>query len=635
MKKIRKSLKILLIMLLGFITNTGLAYALNSQLTLSKTTVAPGGAIGVSIVVSEIPTTGLRSADYVLTYDASKIEYVSVESGDVVINNTGSAINISYNNMTDSALSAGKIITLNFKAKNEAADGNAVFSLSGSNYADGDATQVTGTTNGATLAIHKPSSACNLTSLSVTGMTLSPAFSASKIGYTLPETTAASVTINATADAGATIVGNGARTLEYGSNALGVVVTAEDGTTKTYTINIVKTDTRSKNNFLSSLGISEGTIDFKKDKYYYSIEVATEIEKATVSATAEDSKAKVKGTGVKTVAYGENKFNIIVTAENGDAKIYTIAVTRAAPTTDPNLIVPEEGKVLLSTLTINGINIELVANQYSYLFGINNEIQSLTIEYVALSKTAVAVIEGQEDLHTGINKVLITLTDEGNTTTYTILVNKTEKTGIVGSLGDLNKNTLKEKAIYNFKESDDKTIYISVLELLKEYKSTLVLNVVNQYNGLLYQVQLTNKITSKKDLNINLIKYDLKYLAYKTTLPESAKVKLYLGDNYLNIAQISIYTYQEKTKQYVLLADKVKVNNGYIDFTTNGEAVYVFTQDKLAVSKTKTKASSSNIFKYLSCFFGGAIAGVGGTLGVQFILKKKSKKTPKESVEVL
>ena len=47
-------------------------------------------------------------------------------------------------------------------------------------------------------------------------------------------------------DSGATISGTGNQTLEYGENALSVVVTAEDGTTKTYTINVTREGTEER-----------------------------------------------------------------------------------------------------------------------------------------------------------------------------------------------------------------------------------------------------------------------------------------------------------------------------------------------------------------------------------------------------
>ncbi len=630
MKKIRKILSLCLIAGAGILLPIGVVNALTSQLTLSKTKVAPGATFSVTIIASEIPATGLGSADYVVSYNASKVEYISssVSSGrttaDIMANNTGSAINISYLDLTPTA-SNGAVVVLQFKTLATALDGPAVFGLSGSSYADGNAVSVTGTTGGATLTIYQPSSACNLTSLSVNGMTLSPAFAASKSSYSLPETTAESIIINATAESGATITGIGTKTLAYGPNQFTITVTAEDGITKkTYTINVLKTDTRSKNNFLASLIFSEGTIDFKKDIYAYTVNLAETVEKVNIMATTEDVKARIKGTGIKNLVLGSNEYKVIVTAENGELKTYTVVINRGAPGTEPNLIVTNN-KVLLNSLTINGIVINLITDQFVYLFGVSNDISSLTIDCLAVSPTATIEITGKEELVAGINKVLITLTDGDLKTTYTVLVNKDVEGNLANTLGDLNKETLTKPTIYKFSKTDDKTIYVSVLELIKELKTTLILNVVDEYNGLLYQVLLNSQVVATNDININFQKFDLKYLAYKTMLPEKAKVKLFLGEEYLNAKTINIYNYQAKEDTYQLVSLKAKVSNGYVDFVSNGELVYVFTPTELETNKVNKK-ELSNLWKYLACFVSGVGLGIGGTLGSQFGLKKFKRK---------
>ncbi|MDR3296715.1 MAG: cadherin-like beta sandwich domain-containing protein, partial [Prevotellaceae bacterium] len=87
------------------------------------------------------------------------------------------------------------------------------------------------------------SSNANLASLSVTGYSITPTFSASVITYTLtvPNTTS-SITINATAaDSKAKgVTGTGAKTLSVGSNTCSIVVTAEDNSNKTYTIAVTR-----------------------------------------------------------------------------------------------------------------------------------------------------------------------------------------------------------------------------------------------------------------------------------------------------------------------------------------------------------------------------------------------------------
>lgn len=84
----------------------------------------------------------------------------------------------------------------------------------------------------------------------------------------------------------------------------------------------------SKNNNLSSLGVEGYTLnqEFNKDTLEYTVSVPSDVEKITLTGTAEDGKSSINGLGEFEVSEGENKFDIIVTAENGSQKTYTIKV---------------------------------------------------------------------------------------------------------------------------------------------------------------------------------------------------------------------------------------------------------------------------------------------------------------------
>ena len=88
-------------------------------------------------------------------------------------------------------------------------------------------------------------------------------------------------------------------------------------------------DTRSSNADLSSLSLAEGELSpaFSKETTSYTVNLAADIKKVTIEATAEDSKATISGTGEKEVSAGENTLSVIVTAENGSTKTYTITAT--------------------------------------------------------------------------------------------------------------------------------------------------------------------------------------------------------------------------------------------------------------------------------------------------------------------
>ena len=87
---------------------------------------------------------------------------------------------------------------------------------------------------------------------------------------------------------------------------------------------------KSSNNSLKSLEIEGIKINpvFNKDKLDYTAVVSGDKEKVYIKAEVEDEKASIEGLGEKELKEGINKFEIIVTAENGISKKYVITITR-------------------------------------------------------------------------------------------------------------------------------------------------------------------------------------------------------------------------------------------------------------------------------------------------------------------
>lgn len=90
----------------------------------------------------------------------------------------------------------------------------------------------------------------------------------------------------------------------------------------------VVVDNRSKNNNLSTITVSEGTLspEFNSETTEYSVNVVGSVDKITLGATATDAKASVSGTGEQAVVPGNNRFVITCTAENGSKKEYVVNV---------------------------------------------------------------------------------------------------------------------------------------------------------------------------------------------------------------------------------------------------------------------------------------------------------------------
>lgn len=92
---------------------------------------------------------------------------------------------------------------------------------------------------------------------------------------------------------------------------------------------------KSGNNALSALTVSAGTLTpaFDPAVTEYTLSLPQGTEKLTLTATPSDSNATVQGDGELTLQEGENTLPLVVTAENGETKTYTVTAKVAqAPT---------------------------------------------------------------------------------------------------------------------------------------------------------------------------------------------------------------------------------------------------------------------------------------------------------------
>ena len=118
-----------------------------------------------------------------------------------------------------------------------------------------------------------------------------------------------------------------------GSASVSIVSASEpDDSEPDYT---PSTPGKSGNNALSALTVSAGTLTpaFDPAVTEYTLSLPQGTEKITLTATPSDSNATVQGDGELTLQEGENMLPLVVTAENGDTKTYTVTAKVAqAPT---------------------------------------------------------------------------------------------------------------------------------------------------------------------------------------------------------------------------------------------------------------------------------------------------------------
>ena len=111
--------------------------------------------------------------------------------------------------------------------------------------------------------------------------------------------------------------------LSIGENHVLVIVTAEDGTEKTYDIKVIREKMLSSNTNIT-LTIDEEAIQFKSDKAEISVSSLT--NKISIDCKLQDPNANVEMSEINPLKTGENLLKIMVTAEDGTKREYQVEV---------------------------------------------------------------------------------------------------------------------------------------------------------------------------------------------------------------------------------------------------------------------------------------------------------------------
>ncbi|MCI9063626.1 MAG: cadherin-like beta sandwich domain-containing protein [Clostridia bacterium] len=215
--------------------------------------------------------------------------------------------------------------------------------------------------------------------------------------------------------------------LKNNSTEVQIVVKAEDGTLKTYTVKINK-----KNNInilstdatLKHLGL-EGYVPnplFQSNVFKYTVNVPYEVTSLNIDAIPNYSGSLVTISGNNNFKVGNNLVTIKVTAENGSTNTYLIAVNRLDSS-------KKETNANLSSLAVEGYTISPSFNKNTYNYTLNGivpkDVQDLIVKATAEDSDSKVTITGHENLKEGTNTITVTVTSkDGVKKAYTITVNK-------------------------------------------------------------------------------------------------------------------------------------------------------------------------------------------------------------------
>lgn len=265
------------------------------------------------------------------------------------------------------------------------------------------------------------SNVATLDSLTVTNGSFNPSFNKDTLKYTVTvpvETTEFDVNATTTEPHASITSGVGHYTMTESTKEIEVVVVSEDlSTTKTYKLNITRT--KSSDNTLSSITVSEGNLSpaFNQNTTSYTVNVGGSVDSIDIEATLSDSRAKIlSGTGTHNLNVGNNTITITVESESGAKQNYVITVIRAK----------KENNDLL-TLTVDGNPVKDF-NKDTLEYTLDNVLYtktSIEIGATAVDNDATISGLGTKGLTTGLNTFEVIVTAQNGTTkTYKINITR-------------------------------------------------------------------------------------------------------------------------------------------------------------------------------------------------------------------
>lgn len=310
------------------------AEAASSSLS-GDSTVQAGSTVTLTLSISGSNVMGIEAT---LEYDSNTLEFTNYDqkiSGWTMDYNSNHFLLYGVSNPINSSTG---VLTVTFRVKSGLASGTTLTAgFKNIVVSDGSKDETVSGTSWTGSVATPPSSNCDLSSLTCSNATLSPAFNKSTTNYTATVPYAVeSLNLSYKAADGSARVSVSGNTLVVGSNTVTVTCTAATGAKKNYTITVTREQDPnykpSTDALLKELTLDVGTLSptFSGAVTEYVAYVPYETRSATLSGVAKDEKAlKVTEATMQLSQEGDNVMTVTCTAEDGTtSKTYTVHVYR-------------------------------------------------------------------------------------------------------------------------------------------------------------------------------------------------------------------------------------------------------------------------------------------------------------------
>ncbi len=341
-------------------------------------------------------------------------------------------------------------------------------------------------------------------------------------------------------------------------------------------------------NNLKSLSVDGVSVSgFNKNTLTYNM--TTEKTSINIAASASSSYAKISGTGKKTVNYGKNVYDVVVTSESGSKKIYKINVTR-----------PDNRETIntLSSLSVVGytINPSFSSKTNTYKLNVDSSVNSISIKATRTSLKSSFVSgfgERSVKLDYGDNNVLVKVKAENEKiNTYTIVVNRKDNRSSNNYLREL---TVKEGNI----KFDKNTLNYSLVTDTDSVEITAIAE------DLKAKVSGGGKITLKDGMNVILVVVTAENNStrqYTIQVTKTDDLSSFVSSNNLSALKVNGYSINlsNDNLEYEVNTNDDKLDLDYI-LEDNNSNIEILGNENLndgSVVTLKVTASDGNVKEY-------------------------------------
>ena len=258
-----------------------------------------------------------------------------------------------------------------------------------------------------------------LDSLVIDGVIFSSKFEKNVVSYE-GITKEDKIVIKATAsDDAARVEGDvGEQILKIGVNTFKIKVISSRGNVREYVVYITRMiDKKSSDITLKSLTLSAGNIDFRKDNFLYFVDIPFEVDNLDIQAVPTDKNSMIEIIKPNNLAVGENRFEIVVTAEDGSNAVYVIVVNRLAkPSSDATI----------KNLIIKNYEFNFKSSIYEYSLVISDE-DKLDIDVILNDEKAKYWIRGNKNLKNNSVINIEVEAENGDVVVYKLYISMPDK----------------------------------------------------------------------------------------------------------------------------------------------------------------------------------------------------------------